>query len=113
MTLSGYRSPADLEVSDFALIEVDDQSIIGSSVPLDNKCPPIELDYDDIPPASARGFDFISLVNCTDGASMVGMRVNAKSSAVCVLSTMASSISNSPASARAAARWHKKCPSCR
>lgn len=51
-----------------------------------------------------------SVVNCTDGASMVGMRVNAKSSAVCVLSTMASSISNSPASARAAARWHKKCP---
>ncbi|MCZ9292779.1 hypothetical protein [Corynebacterium lehmanniae] len=69
MTLSEYRSPADLGVSDFALIEIDDQSIIGSTVPLDNKYLPIELDYEDIPPASARGFDFICGLGFRSGLS--------------------------------------------
>lgn len=69
IVVSDYQTTSDLGISDFALIEVIDLSVVGSTVPLENRYLPVEMTYEDAPSASFTRFDFICGLGFRSGLS--------------------------------------------
>lgn len=62
IVLSDYDSPIDLGVNDFALISIDEPSLIGSFVPLNDAFLPTDLSYS--MPRTARVPDLTNITIC-------------------------------------------------
>lgn len=69
VTHSEYKSKSDLGVNDFALISVEDESIIATFVPLDARFLPVDIRYSSQADIAPQSFDVICGVGFRSGLS--------------------------------------------